>query len=112
MLMPAHWFASDSLSGLERLTMSNVPPGNIVFTADVVSVFVNTIIVNVGLFFLYKRYTHLRIQYLRRKATPENFAVMVRECDASEEEIYEAFDSVFPGKVHSVRLAYRSKWLW
>ena len=65
-----------------------------------------------GLFFLYKRYTHLRISYLRRRATPETFAVMVRECDGTEEEIFKAFDTVFPGKVQSVRLAYRTKWLW
>lgn len=112
MLMPAHWFSSDLLAGLERLTMANVPDGSPIFTVDVISVFINTIICNVGLFLLYKRYAHLRLAYLRRHATPETFAIMLRECHATEDDIYKAFDQVFPGKVQSVRLAYRTKWLW
>ncbi len=106
-LVPIHAVGPMNLTGTAIISMSN--QRGAALAADLVGVYVASIVASVMLYILYRSYFSMRTRYRVTSLRPENFTVLVREFDRTLTvgDLKDEMEIVFPGKVHSIQKAYR-----
>lgn len=112
-LAPIHATAGGDRSGLGILGMGNIPQGSARFAADVIGVYINSLIASVAFYWLYKEYCRLRKALKKSKAQPENFVVLIVdiEPEIGFEQTVQLFDRTVDGKVWAEKV-YNTETLW